>query len=92
VADSRSSCAQVRCDAGGLPADLTTVDRLARLALAARRLGCRLVLERASAELGALVCLLGLDEVLGVEVVGQAEQGEQPLGVQKGAHDGDGAV
>jgi hypothetical protein len=53
--------------------DLRTVDFLARLRL---RTGARLV--RAPRELWELLDLCGL-----VEVVGEAEQREQPLGVEE---------
>jgi len=41
-----------------------TVDALARLQLAARRHGCRVVLRHSSSELRQLVALLGLGDVL----------------------------
>jgi len=53
--------------------------RLARVALAVRRVGGVLVVRNASAELTRLVDLAGLCR----EVFGQAEDGEQPLGVEK---------
>ena len=54
--------------------DVSLVDELARLQLAARRLGCSIRLRHASVELSELLDLVGL----GVEVGGQAEGGEQP--------------
>jgi hypothetical protein len=75
----------VVCDVRALSADARTVDALARLQLAARRLGCRIHLHRASRELDALLSFLGLAEVVGS--VGrrgrQPEQPEQPLGVEE---------
>ena len=53
-----------RCDVAGVEPDAVTVDALARLQLAARRLGCRVRLENASAELRELIAFMGLDDVL----------------------------
>ena len=44
--------------------DAVTVDALARLQLAARRLSCRLLLRNASPELLELVTFMGLADVL----------------------------
>ncbi len=44
--------------------DAVTVDALARLQLAARRLSCRLLLRNASPELLELVAFMGLADVL----------------------------
>ena len=52
------------CDVRDVGADAVTVDALARLQLAARRHGCRIVLRGASPELRELVALMGLDDVL----------------------------
>jgi ABC-type transporter Mla MlaB component len=52
------------CDVAGVPVDAVTVDALARLQLGARRLGCRVRLQNASAELRALVRFMGLTDVL----------------------------
>jgi hypothetical protein len=61
--------------------DLTVVDNLARLQLAARRVGCSIRLRDACGELTELVDLAGLDEVLtgGLrrQVGGETEGGEQ---------------
>jgi ABC-type transporter Mla MlaB component len=54
------------CDVVAMPADLVAVEALARLALAARRHGARVLLRGASPELCALVALAGLSDVLGV--------------------------
>jgi hypothetical protein len=62
---------------------LAVVDRLTRLQLAARRVGWRVRLRDTSAELSALLDLLGLGEVLPVvtglvlEASGEAEGPEQ---------------
>ena len=54
----------VRCDVTGVGPDAVTVDALARLQLAARRLGCRVRLQHASEELRELVAFMGLTDVL----------------------------
>jgi hypothetical protein len=65
------------------PPDLGTVDALARLQLAARRLGCSVRVFGACDELQALLDLAGLGELLGgdanlgIEVGRQTEQAEQ---------------
>jgi ABC-type transporter Mla MlaB component len=71
------------CDVRGLAADGATVDVLARLQLAARRLGLEIQLRHASRELQDLLAFAGLSEVLRVEAGGQAEQREQRLGVEE---------
>jgi hypothetical protein len=55
------------------PADLDTVDALARVVLTARRLGCAIRLQDADADLVGLLVLVGLAR----EVVGQPEHGEE---------------
>ena len=47
------------------PPDLSVVDELARLQLAARRHGCSIWLRRACPELTALLALVGLSERFG---------------------------
>jgi hypothetical protein len=54
----------VRCDVRGVDPDAVTVDALARLQLADRLNGCRLLLRNASPELRALVGFMGLGDVL----------------------------
>ena len=63
--------------------DLGTVDALARLSLAERRRGRRLLLGRVSDDLRGLLTLAGLDGVLGVEPGGQAEEREDGVGVEE---------
>ena len=75
-ADLPGLCARVRrllensdadlalCDVSHVAADAVTVDALARLQLAARRHGCRVVLRHSSSELRQLVGLMGLGDVL----------------------------
>jgi hypothetical protein len=64
------------------PVSLATVDTLARLRLAARRVGIELLLAEAQADLETLVRFAGLQGVLptclSVEVVRKPEAGEQP--------------
>jgi hypothetical protein len=69
--------------------DIGTVDALARLQLSARRLGRRLRLREAPLELRELIELAGLSRVLGVEPVGQAEEREVALDVEKRVQPGD---
>jgi hypothetical protein len=64
-------------------ADVHVVDALARLQLAAKRRGRRLVLQNAPPDLADLVGLMGLAGVLGVEPWRQAEQREERLGVEE---------
>src|SRR5262245_33226311 len=52
------------CDVTGVQSDAVTVDALARLQLAAQRLGCRVLLRNASPDLRALVAFMGLTDVL----------------------------
>jgi ABC-type transporter Mla MlaB component len=54
----------VVCDVRGVAPDAVTVDALARLQLAARRSGCSVRLENASAELLELVDFMALGDVL----------------------------
>lgn len=56
--------ATMRCELVDVAADAVAVDVLARLALVARRCGCRAQLCGASRELQALVELIGLADVL----------------------------
>jgi aromatic ring hydroxylase len=64
-------------------ADLGTVDRLARLQLAARRCGVELRLRHVSKELEELIIFVGLAEALGLEPRGQAEEREEGVGVEE---------
>jgi ABC-type transporter Mla MlaB component len=57
-------CPVVDWDAAGLPAELATVETLARLQLDARRHGGTLRLRNAPAELIELIELIGLRDVL----------------------------
>jgi ABC-type transporter Mla MlaB component len=52
------------CDVTGVEPDAVTVDALARLQVAASRLGCRVRLRNASPALRDLVAFMGLRDVL----------------------------
>jgi ABC-type transporter Mla MlaB component len=52
------------CDVASVPPDAVTVDALARLQVAAKRFGCRVLLRNASDELRELVAFMGLVDVL----------------------------
>lgn len=54
----------VTVDLAGLPLDLRVVDALTRLQLAVSQLGARVQLTRGGPDLGALLSLCGLDQVL----------------------------
>jgi ABC-type transporter Mla MlaB component len=80
----------VVCDVGALvDPDAVTVDALARLQLTARRLGRRVRLRHASAELRELLAFVGLDEVvpfqrrLRLGLKRQTEEREQARGVEE---------
>jgi hypothetical protein len=81
----------------GLRADLALVDCLARLALAARGLGCSIRLRDPCAELRGLLELVGMTELvagaprLPLEARREAEGGEQ-LGVEEVVQPGDPAL
>jgi anti-anti-sigma regulatory factor len=69
--------------------DLGTVDALARLQLAARRLGFEVRLCGASREVVELVELAGLGEVLRVEARWQPEEREESSGIEEERELGD---
>lgn len=82
LADDASD--QLVCDVGAILApDAVTVDALARLQLTARRLGRRVRVEHASAELRGLLAFMGLSDAVpvsersGPEAGREAEQREQ---------------
>ena len=70
-------------DVSALASDALTIDALARFQLAAQRVGQRLQLRGASADLRDLIAFAGLSDVLRVEPRRQAEEGEQPRGVEE---------
>jgi ABC-type transporter Mla MlaB component len=65
-------CEELCCCVAGLEADAAAVEALARLALLARRGGCRVSLRGPSAQLLALLELVGLSEALGALSPGAA--------------------
>jgi hypothetical protein len=76
------------CDVSALPANVRTIEALARLQLTARRHGRRIRLQRASRELQQLIEFVGLSEVLAARPPlrgrsGNAEEREHPRGVEE---------
>jgi anti-anti-sigma regulatory factor len=72
------------CDLSALgSADLETIDLLARLQLAAGRHGRTLRFLAVSPALQELIGFAGLDGVLPVETQRQAEEREDPVGVEE---------
>jgi STAS domain len=55
---------EASCDVAGVEPSAVTVDALARLQLAACRLGCRVRFENASPALRELIAFMGLRDVL----------------------------
>ena len=89
-----SAAGVVVCDVQGVTPDVVAVDVLARLQLTARQSGGEVWLRGASDELKGLLDLTGMCEVLPcaalrLETVGQAEQREDPLGVEEEDDPGD---
>jgi hypothetical protein len=80
----RQSLYHVDCDVGHSCADLATATALARAQVNARRLGARLHVIYASPELHEVIALVGLADVLLGRAQGQAEEREEPLGVEEG--------
>lgn len=79
----------VPCDVSALRADAATVNCLARVQLALRRLGYELRLRRATRELVELVAFAGLADVLRVETGRQAPEREERLRVEEERELGD---
>ncbi len=73
----------IACDVSALAPDAVAVDTLARLQLAARRLGLELRLRHVSSELQELLAFVGLRDVLRVEAGRQAEAREERLRVEE---------
>ena len=74
------------CDVGHLAnPDLRTVAALARAQLNARRRGVRLRFRNASPALRELIAFAGLEEVLPLagRLRGEAEEREEPVGVEE---------
>ena len=70
-------------DVAALAPDAASLDVLARFRLAARRAGVDLRFRDASRELRELVAFAGLERVLRVEPGRQAEEREEPFGVEE---------
>ena len=71
------------CDVGALSADAVAVDALARIQLAARRMGRDVVLGHVAEDLYDLLAFVGLAGALRIEPRGQAEQRKERLGVEE---------
>jgi len=81
-ADSRRPA--LVCDMGGVASpDLATVEALCRFRLALADQGYAIELRNASPGLRELLLLCGLDGVLPFVDQGQAEEREQPVGVEE---------
>jgi anti-anti-sigma regulatory factor len=87
------------CDVGDLvDPDVLAMDTLARMVLAARRRGRRIMLRRPRRELAELLVMCGLWDLFprarasGFEAVGKAEEREEGRGVEEGVDPGDPAV
>jgi STAS domain len=95
---ARSRADTVVCDAHELTdPDAAAVDAVLRLYLAARRHGCRFELRRPPPPLLHMLTLAGMCELFGLEMlgvgmVGQPEQREQPGRVEKRRDPGDSSV
>ncbi|MDX6631233.1 MAG: hypothetical protein QOH00_3479 [Gaiellales bacterium] len=76
-------------DVSALAPDAGAIDGLARLQLIARRQGLEIRLCKVPSELTKLLGLCGLDEVLGVEVLGQPEERKERLGLEEERQLGD---
>jgi hypothetical protein len=75
--------AAIVVDASGLAPEAASIDLLARLRLAAGRLGRHLLVRGASADLERLISFAGLAGVLRLEARREAEQREEPLGAEE---------
>ena len=73
----------IACCAKALAPDAVSLDALARLQLAARRRGQQIHPYEVSRELQELIAFCGLRDALGIEVQGQAEEGEERGGVEE---------
>ena len=86
----RCPTVEVPLDASTLTApDMASADALARMQLTARRRGHRLLLRSPGGRLALLLTATGLGAVLGLQSEGQAEEREEPGGVQEGVDPGD---
>jgi len=82
----------VDCDVGHCHADLATASALARAHVNARRVGTQLRLVNASRELRELLDFVGIAGVLLGRRERQAEEREEPLGVEERREPDDPAV
>ena len=85
-----STTKRVDCDVGAVAdADVVAVEAIARMQLAARRLGGSVRFQRLSDEMVELLALVGLDNVLLAdfdgtgELPGETEQGKQRGGIEE---------
>jgi ABC-type transporter Mla MlaB component len=76
-------CSTLVCDVHALAPDAAAIDALARLQLAARRVGLEVRLCHASKELCGLLELVGLSDVLRVESGWQPEERKDGLGAEE---------
>jgi len=81
--------APIEVDVSPLASDAVTLDALARLQMAANRVGAELTFRRAPKALVELVAFAGLAGVLRVEPGRQAEEREERLGVEEEREPGD---
>jgi hypothetical protein len=88
----RHSLYHVDCDVGHCRADLATANALARAYVNACRLGTPLRFVDASPQLQELIAFVGLADVLLRGSEGQAEEREEPLGVEERGEADDPAV
>jgi hypothetical protein len=70
-------------DASRLAPDGATIDLLATLQLASRRLGRHVLVRNPSRDLRNLIAFAGLEQVLRVETRREPKQREQPLGAEE---------
>jgi hypothetical protein len=82
----------VDCDVGHLRADLATANALARAHVNAQRAGTRLRVINASPELQELLAFVGLGDVLLGRSEREAEEREEPFGVEERGEAGDASV
>jgi ABC-type transporter Mla MlaB component len=78
-----------RCDVRTLAANAATVDALARIQLAAKRMGRQVVLRHVGDDLRDLLAFSGLSCALRIEPWGQAEEREERLGLEEERELGD---
>ena len=90
--DAQDGDAAIVCDVRSvIHPDLASIDLVARIVLEARRRRRDITIQGASDGFTGLLALTGLDDVvpcgpgasLAVEVIGQPEHGEEPLGVEE---------